>query len=247
MKGQCYTDIALAGIASPENPRDVPTTEDIAKMARHITPLCRISYPHIFTPKRQTQKDRKTGEEYTTEKYQAALLFDESAAEGLKKLKQDAIAEGKAEFGEHFEAMVKQGSIRWPFRDGGAINPNTGQPFFGDGITFINVSSHDKPDVVSRYAAPGETKPRKIDDPSELWPGEYVKASVMVKPYNRKDAKGIAVYINALQLWHEGERLDNRVSGQDAFDAEGEQPAAEMEQPPEYQEGTQGGTADSLL
>src|SRR5699024_2515390 len=99
-----------------------------------------------------------TGEEYTTKKYKAALLFDESAADGLRELKKDAIAEGKKEFGEHFEQLVKQNSIKWPFRNGGDINPNTGQPYYGEGITFVNVSSQDKPEVVSRWAAPGSTK-----------------------------------------------------------------------------------------
>lgn len=197
-------------------------------MSRMQTPLGRISYPHIFTPK--TETDQKTG--VTKSKYQCALLFDSSA--NLQALIDDAFQEGVKEFGEHFWQLVQQRSVRWPFRDGGEINPNTGQPRYGQGITFVNCSSYDKPDVVSRWAEPGSTKPRKVTDPSELYPGEYCKASVTIKPYNRQDGKGIAVYVNALQLWHEGDRLDNRVDGQDAFDAEGEAPAAPMDGAPQH-------------
>lgn len=216
-------------------------------MARAKTPLCRISYPYIFAPKVETQKDKNTGETYTVKKFQAALLFDESVADELKELKKIAIAEGKAEFGEHFEKLVQQGSLKWPFRDGGDINPNSGQPYYGEGITFINVSSQDKPGVVSRYAAPGSNKPRVVTDPSELWPGEYVKASITIKPFNRKDSKGIGVYLNALQLWHEGDRLDNRVNAEDDFDAEGEAPEGQFAEPPAYNEEDNGGGGSSLL
>lgn len=194
------------------------------------TPLCRAAFPYIFTPK--TDTDQQTGVAKT--KYKVTLLFDESAKDGLQELINDAYAEGVKKFGEHFWALVQQGSVKWPFRNGGEINPKTGQPRFGAGITYINCTSHDKPDVVSRWAAPGTTKPAVVTDPAQLWPGEYVKASVTVKPYDMPTSKGIAVYVNALQLWHEGDRLDNRVAGEDAFDAEGEQPAAQMQQPPAY-------------
>lgn len=217
-------------------------------MGRMKTPLCRIAYPYVFAPKVETVKDENTGQTHTIRKYQGALVFDSSA--DLTELKKEAIREGIAEFGENFEKLVKQGAIKWPFRDGGEININTGQPFYGEGLTFINVSSQDQPEVVSRYAEPGGTKPRRVTDPSELWPGEYCKASITIKPYNKPKSKGIGVYLNGLQIWHEGDRMDNRVSAVDDFDAEGEAPEADYATPPAHnanEDEQYGGGGSSLL
>src|SRR5690554_6407051 len=109
----------------------------------------KTTFGHIFEPKRTAEKDGTV-----REKYQITLLFDTTdpqQAEKLKRLKADAFQVGVKAFGEHFDTMVQQKSIRWPFRDGGEINPNTGQPRFGQGIEFVNCSSHTQPDVVSRY------------------------------------------------------------------------------------------------
>lgn len=204
----------------------------------------KTTFGHIFEPKRTAEKDGTV-----REKFQITLLFDTSdpqQAEELKRLKQDALQVGLEAFGEHFETMVQQRSVRWPFRDGGEINPNTGQPRFGQGITFINCSSHTKPDVVSRYFDPQDPdkKPRKVTDPAEYWWGQYAKVNVTFKEYKRPDGKGIACYVNGLQLWHEGEKLGNTFDAQSEFNAEGEAP------PAEYNPGTEqpaGGGGSSLL
>ena len=197
----------------------------MASIIRAHTPLGRISYPWIFQPKTETGKDGST-----YQKYQCAIVWDQSVQAELQELINKAYQVGIEEFGEHFWTMVQQGSVRWPFRDGGEINPNTGQPRYGQGLTYINMSSQDAPDVVSRYYDPADPnkKPRKVTDPRELWPGQYVKASVTIKAYKRKDSRGISLFLNSLQLWHEGERLDNRVAAEDDFSAEGEAPPAQM-------------------
>lgn len=202
------------------------------------------TFGHIFEPKRTAEKDGTV-----REKYQVALLFDTTdpqQAEDLQRLKADALQVGKEAFGEHFETMVQQKSIRWPFRDGGEINPNTGQPRFGQGITFINCSSNSKPDVVSRYFDPQDPqkKPRKVTDSAEYWWGQKAKVNVTLKEYKRTDGNGIACYINGLQLWHEGDKMGNSFDAQSEFSAEGEAPAADYnpggEQPA-------GGGGSSLL
>lgn len=202
-------------------------------MGRINTPLCRIAFPFIFAPRVETGKelDPTTGQPSVKKKYGCALVFDESAEKGLAAMKQEALQVGVEAFGENFWALVQQGSIRWPFRNGADINPKTGQPRFGEGITYINASSGSAPDVVSKWCDPKDPKqrPLKVTDPSELWPGEYIKANVTFKEYKRADAWGIACYVNGIQLHHEGERWGGGFDAQDAFEAEGQRPTAEMD------------------
>lgn len=193
------------------------------------------TFGYLFAPKRQAEKDGTV-----KEKWQLTLLYntaDPEQAADLERLKQDAHQEGVNEFGEHFWAMVQQGTIRWPFRDGGEINPNTGQPRFGAGIVFINASSYTKPDVVSRYYDPAdpEKKPRKVTEEAEYYWGQRAKCNLTFKAYKRQDGRGIACYVNGAQLWHDGEKLGNAFDARSEFNAEGEAPPAEYgapQQPP---------------
>jgi hypothetical protein len=193
---------------------------------RVTTPLCRAAWTqNVFTPKEEVKTDPKTGQGRTVIKYGCQLVFDQSSAEGLQAMMDAAFRVGVEAFGENFWAMVQQGSIRWPFRNGGEINPKTGQPRYEQGTTFINVSSGSPIDVVSRYCDPADPqrKPLRVTDPTQLWPGQFVKASVTFKEY-RNPQWGVACYINGLQLWHEGERWGDSFDAQATFDAEGELP-----------------------
>lgn len=191
-----------------------------------LTPLCRAAWTqNVFTPKQEEKTDPKTGQTKTVTKYGCQLVFDQSVSNELQELMNAAFRVGQEAFGENFWAMVQQGSIRWPFRNGAEINPKTGQPRYEDGTTFINCSSGTPIDVVSKWCDPADPqrKPMKVTDPSQLWPGQYVKAAVTFKEY-RNPQWGIACYVNGLQLHHTGERWGDSFDAQSAFDAEGEAP-----------------------
>jgi|AntRauTorcE11897_2_1112592.scaffolds.fasta_scaffold01648_4 hypothetical protein len=184
------------------------------------------TYGYLLEPRREAQADGSV-----KVKYQLCLLWDTNIPEqkaDLDKAIAEAYAEGVEVFGQNFWALVEQRSIRWPFRNGSEINPNTGQKRFGDGIIFANASSHTKPDVVSRYYDPADPakKPRKITDPSEYYWGQKARVNLTFKHYKRTDGSGIAVYVNGAQLWHEGDKLGGAFDAQSEFDAEGEAPAA---------------------
>lgn len=217
-----------------------------------LTPLCRAAWTqNVFTPKVEEKTDPKTGQTRTVSTYKLQLVFDQSVSGELQELMNAAFRVGQEAFGDNFWAMVQQGSIRWPFRNGGEINPKTGQPRYEQGTTFINCSSGSPIDVVSRYCEPADPqkKPIKITDPSQLWPGQYVKAAVTFKEY-RNPSWGIACYINGLQLWHEGERWGDSFDAQSAFNAEGEAPAAQFgpgqAQQPQAGSPTQSATAQPV-
>jgi len=200
---------------------------------RVTTPLCRVAWTqNVFTPKEEVKTDPKTGQSRTVIKYGCQLVFDQSAKDGLQAMMDAAMRVGVEAFGENFWPMVQQGSIRWPFRNGAEINPKTGQPRYEQGTTFINVSSGSPVDVVSRYCDPADPqrKPLRVTDPTQLWPGQFAKASVTFKEY-RNPQWGVACYINGLQLWHEGERWGDSFDAQSAFDAEGELPTGQFGTP----------------
>lgn len=195
-----------------------------------LTPLCRLAWTqNVFTPKEEVKTDPKTGQSTNVIKYGCQLVFDQSVNEGLQALMDAAFRVGQEAFGENFWAMVQQGSIRWPFRNGAEINPKTGQPRYEQGTTFINCSSGTPIDVVSRWAdlSDPQRKPIKITDHSQVWPGQYAKAAVTFKEY-RNPQWGVACYVNGIQLWHEGERWGDSFDAQQAFSAEGEAPTGQF-------------------
>lgn len=198
-------------------------------MGRVTTCPVPTTYGYILEPKREA--DKQTGA--VKEKYQITPLFDTNNpahAASLQECINDAYQVGVEAFGEHFWTMVQQGTVRWPFRDGGQLNPNSGQPKFAPGIIYINCSSHSAPDVVSRYYDPNDPqkRPRRITAPAEYYWGMLAKVNITFKEYKRPDGRGIAAYVNGVQLWHEGDRLGNAFDAQSEFDAEGEMPPAEF-------------------
>ena len=104
-----------------------------------ITAECTLSYPNLFTP-----RETPSGEE----KFGCALIFD--AAADLSELKAAARAAAEARWGDKAKAMLRDKSIRWPFRDG-AEKSGRG---YGPGTVFLNVSTTRAPGIVGRYARP---------------------------------------------------------------------------------------------
>ena len=80
------------------------------------------------------------------------------------------------------------------------------------------------PGVVSRWADPNDPKrrPLKITDPSLIFAGCTVKASVNPFAYEQTGNRGVAFGMQNIQLWQnqDVERLDNRASAEDEFTAE---------------------------
>lgn len=200
-------------------------------MGRVTTAPVQTTFGFLFQPKVTTEKDAG-GNPIQKQKWQITPIFnqdDPTQAQSLQECINDAYKVGMEEFGEHFWTMVEQKSVRWPFRNGSDINPNTGQPRFAGNTTYVNCSSQSAPDVVSRYYDPADPdkKPRKVTDASEYYWGQFAKVNITFKAYKRPDGRGIAAYVNGVQLWHEGEKLgEGQFDGQSHFDAEGAPEAA---------------------
>jgi hypothetical protein len=190
---------------TPAKPRD--------DSARIITPQAVLSYPHLFQPHQ--------GKGQKEPLYSAALIF--LAGTDLTPLVNVVYEVARLKWGANADRMIQAGQIRVPFRRG----EEKGYPV---GSFFFNARSKEKPGVVSRFAGP-DGKPLPIVDPSEVYPGCMVRASITGFPYDTQQL-GVGFALNNIQKLGEGERLDNRKAAQDEFDATEQGPAPMEGMPP---------------
>jgi hypothetical protein len=193
-----------------------------------FTPKCVISYPHLYTA--QMPPNPRPGQK---PRFSAVLLFpvemDEADQTLFKAMKEAAVARAVEKWGsvEKVQEMMQMPhphTLKWPFRkdnqkaDGSVKWDNTKFQ------CFINIWSETQPGVVSRWADPNDPKrrPLKITDPSKIFAGCVVKASVNPFAYEQSGNRGVAFGLQNIQLWQseDVERLDNRANAEDEFGAE---------------------------
>ena len=138
-------------------------------------------------------------------------MFEEGA--DLAELERVAEAVGREKWGAKYDALLKTGKIRSPFRLDGE---EKGYPA---GSVFVNIKSKQAPGIVSIYPGP-DGKPKKITDPAELYAGCYARASVRAFAYDTQGNKGVSFALNNLQKMGDGERLDGRSRAEDEFEAD---------------------------
>ena len=168
-----------------------------------ITPEAMLSYPALFEPKPTPSGDLKYG---------CALVFQEGA--DLSALKKAALAALEERWGAKAKEMLQKKQLKWPFRDGAERDAQG----YGPDTTFINVSSKQQPGVVDRYAGT-DGRPRPITDPSEVYPGCFVRASLRPFTYNTNGSKGVSFGLQNLQKLRDGERIDGRMRPEEEFEA----------------------------
>ena len=186
------------------------------------TPKAMLSYPHIAKAQEQKNDD---GTVKGKPKYSAALVF--AKGEDLTALRKAAAAAGEAKWPGKFQQMVEEsrksvaagGRVKFnlPFRMDGE---DKGYP---EGSVFINVRTEQKPGCVYPYAETGSNKPAVIPDDkieAELYPGCFVRATVVAFGYDREGNRGVSFALNNLQKLGEGERLDNRKAAVDEFEVD---------------------------
>lgn len=172
-------------------------------MSKIITPVGRLSYPHLFEP--------QVGPSGGDPKYSCAIIFEEGT--DLSKLEKIAEDAGREKFGDKYDALKKAGKLRSPFRDDGE---DKGYP---EGSIFINAKSTAAPGIVSTIPGP-DGKPSKITDPSAVYAGCYVRASLRAYGYDTNGNKGVAFALNNIQKVKDGDRLDGRLKAEDEFEAD---------------------------
>lgn len=172
-------------------------------MSKVISPQAVLSYPHLFEPNLPPGA--------TEPVYSCALVFEKGT--DLGDLKKAALEAAKEKFGVKAEALIRDGKLKMPFRNDAE---DKGYP---EGSIFMNVKNKSKPGIVSTY--PGaDGKPTAIDDPSAVYAGCKVRASLRAYAYDVSGNKGVAFSLGNLQKLADGDRLDGRKRAEDEFEAD---------------------------
>lgn len=163
----------------------------------------RASYVHIFQPQAPMNG---VGDA----KYSITLLIPKSDVTTInmiyaeiEKAKQEGI---QKVFNGTMPAMLSM-----PIYDGDGKRPN-GEDFGEEcrGHMVIRASSKDQPSIVDANIQP-------ILNPSEVYSGCYIRASINFYAYNQAGNRGVGCGLNAVQKITDGDPLTARVTAQEAF------------------------------
>lgn len=189
------------------------TTEPRPTFATEIvTPIFRLSYPHIFAPNFNALANSGKGRN----QYDIVMMFDKRDKEALKPMYD--LMKHVAEF--YFGIGVK--GIVNPFKDGDLHKNKAGEllkdknPMY-TGHMILNSWTVGKPGIVSIDIDPKTQKYRVIEDPDEVYGGCYCRAKLNCYKYNTAGNKGISFGLIHVQKMKDGDPFGNRSRAEDAF------------------------------
>jgi hypothetical protein len=181
-----------------------------------ITAKLRCNYPTLFQPR--LPPDPKPG---AKARYSITLMF-ENDAEGLaeaKRMKMAAVNCAIAALDgnkERVAALFKDGKLNLGIRTDGQTRDT---PLPSGYTTYFQPWGYQQPGVVDSVADPSTGKARKITNPSDVFSGCFVRASVAPWFYDVNGNKGVGWGLRNVQKLAKGERLDNRRDAEDEFEA----------------------------
>ena len=169
-----------------------------------VTGKGRLSYAYVWEP--HVSEDSENNEA----KYSTSFLFPKDDKETVIKIKaaiDAAIEQGVQKlWGGKMPANLKR-----PVRDGDKEADEKGEDYKGH--YFFNASTKKAPEIVDQKRNP-------IIDEDEVYSGCYARISVNFYPFNKNGNKGVAVGLNNIQKWADGEPLGGaRSKAEDDFDA----------------------------
>lgn len=187
---------------------------------RFTTPPFRISFPALWTPRQNEDGEGKP-------KFGTTAIWKPSDfADNDKKRYQAILAElnarSLAAFGKEWKKLPD--NIKRGLRDGAA---KEGVEGYGPGIRFANMTSLNRPGVVSWTKGDDDKfEPIGPEHGNEelIYPGAWCRATVSIWSYGGKGdkpskGKGVGIgLLNLQRLAKVGARLDNRVAAEDDFD-----------------------------
>lgn len=156
-------------------------------------------------------------------KYFARIGYTAEAQQSaeFKALQAAVVAAAREKWGQaKADAMLKEGSIRLPFRKEIAAN---GYPEHL--AVFIGGSSLIAPGVLSRFNDPATGKRRAITTAAEIYPGCSVVVSWSVRAYGGPGTgydAGVALDLRNVLKWADGERLAREGDATSDFGETGE-------------------------
>lgn len=170
-----------------------------------ITPICRLSFPHLFHPK--AMKDAKPDDK---KKYSCSLLVPPQC--DLTKLKDMASEAAREKWGEKVTTM----KLKTPFLQAGEFEYEG----YINGWTLLRLSAINKPSVVHQKGA--DIIKLTEEDESEAYPGRWCIASLNAFAYEQKGNKGVAFGLNNIFLLNHDNSLGGKMKAEDEFEAIGD-------------------------
>lgn len=107
-------------------------------------------------------------------------------------------------------SLVEKGGIHIPLRDGDEEYNLGKQGLEYKGHWFINTHNDSQPGIRDKHNQP-------ILDPAEFYSGCYGYIHINFFPYNTAGNKGIGASLQHVMKTKDGDRLDGRISANDAF------------------------------
>ncbi len=176
-----------------------------------------LSYPWLDKAQPADRDDNPNAKD----KYGAVLVFPDMAA--VAAAKAAALAAATTKWGAKGAEKVTFGGPKSTFR-----TDVTGK--YPEGSIYISARNETQPGLVYPHADPSapveegkKPKPMRVQQEKikdVFYPGAKVKAQVSAFAYERKTGSGIGWALDNVQYVSDGERLDNRVKAEDAFEAE---------------------------
>lgn len=165
------------------------------------TGVVRASFAHVFEP--------YAGNEGAEPKYSIMALIDKNDKKTIKAINQAIEAAKEIGKDKCWGGKIPK-NLKLPLRDADEEKDTDDHPEY-EGMMFFNASSKRKPGVINR------NRETLIND-DEFWSGCYCKLSVNLYPYSVSGSNGIAVGLNNILLWEEGERFGGgRASAESDF------------------------------
>ena len=158
-------------------------------------------YVSLFQP-REFQNDGKP-------MYSVVMVWPKDNLAALAPLKQAIIDVATTKFGANAKELLKAGKLRMPLRDGDLEHPE--DPVFA-GCVFMNFKSKGAPAVVDR-------RNQRVLDEEKCYSGCTLRINAGITAYDNK-SKGVAGYVNAVQVVEMGERLAGRGANAEEIFAE---------------------------
>jgi len=161
---------------------------------RIVTPEAVLSFPALFKRSKPMQ-DQDEG------KFQCELIF--AAGADLSKL-ESAIKQAK----EDKWGSKPPNNLRMPIRNG---SDRDKEGYEGEGVKFISPRTNDKPGVVI-----GPNRDPCLE-PSEVYGGCVVRASVTAFAYDLPTSKGISFALNNVWKLRDGKPFSGRKTAEQDF------------------------------
>lgn len=172
-------------------------------MGNVLTPEFRVSYPNVFTARKNDLNGK--------DEYSVVALFPKGA--DLSKLEAACKEVMEEKWGKDSSKWPRP--LRSPFRkqdekekeiEGKMVMPAAHEK----GAIFLNLRSQQRPGVVDHQV-------QDIIDQSQFYAGCWAKATVRPYAYDMKGNRGVAFGLQNIQKTKDGDPLSGRPTAQDDF------------------------------